>query len=208
MTKILFPFVEYQPHLFVTSTDRKSFESNNSTMKTCLLFITLSLLSGNCSAFVGINKQHRPQTLINAENPSSPNRRDAVLGIAAIFSSSALPEVASAKYSDFSRREQDWQARNDKGDVTYSSARQLKAQLQEIAPMNSSSSKIFCPNGPSANVSPLMENKCGDRLATPSVFGRQDDMVGNSIPGFKTGYFSEGGSLSTSAQVGGFPSYK
>ena len=29
--------------------------------------------------------------------------------------------------------------------------------------------EIFCPNGTSSNVSPMMENKCGDRLATPSV---------------------------------------
>jgi len=29
--------------------------------------------------------------------------------------------------------------------------------------------EIFCPNGPSANVTPMMENKCGDRLAMPSV---------------------------------------
>ena len=50
--------------------------------------------------------------------------------------------------------------------------------------MNSEGSKIFCPNGPSAAVSPLMENKCGDRLALPSVYGRTDDVLGNSIPGF------------------------
>jgi hypothetical protein len=47
-----------------------------------------------------------------------------------------------------------------------------------------SRSKIFCPNGPSAAVTPLMENKCGERLATPSVYGRTQDIVGNSIPGF------------------------
>jgi len=28
-----------------------------------------------------------------------------------------------------------------------------------------------------------MENKCGDRLALPSVYGRTQDVVGNSIPG-------------------------
>ena len=67
---------------------------------------------------------------------------------------------------------------------------------------------MFFFSGPSANVSPLMENKCGDRLATPSVFGRQDDVLGNSIPGFKEGYFNSGSSSSMSARVGGFPSYK
>ena len=45
-------------------------------------------------------------------------------------------------------------------------------------------SKIFCPNGTSSAVSPLMENKCGDRQALPSVFGRTDDVMGNSVPGF------------------------
>ncbi len=50
--------------------------------------------------------------------------------------------------------------------------------------MNSEGSTIFCPNGASAAVSPLMENKCGDRQALPSVYGRKDDIMGNSIPGF------------------------
>ena len=50
--------------------------------------------------------------------------------------------------------------------------------------MNDEGSKIFCPNGPSAAVSPLMENKCGDRQAMPSVYGRTQDTMGNSIPGF------------------------
>lgn len=53
-----------------------------------------------------------------------------------------------------------------------------------------------------------MENKCGDRMATPSVFGRQDDVLGNSIPGFKEGYFDSASSSSMSANVGGFPAYK
>lgn len=50
--------------------------------------------------------------------------------------------------------------------------------------MNDEGSKIFCPNGASAAVSPLMENKCGDRQALPSVYGRTEDSMGNSIPGF------------------------
>ena len=99
-------------------------------------------------------------------------------------------------------------------EIKYSSSRDLRAQLRDIAPMNSEGSKIFCPNGPSANVSPLMENKCGgtlvwcillhwqhitcrnlshntlfgwssiDRQALPSVYGRNNDIMGNSIPGF------------------------
>jgi hypothetical protein len=74
--------------------------------------------------------------------------------------------------------------------------------------MNNESNKLFCPNGPSSNVSPLMENKCGDRLATPSVFGRSQDIVGNSIPGFAGGrYGGLGESTSLTAEAGGFPKY-
>lgn len=92
-----------------------------------------------------------------------------------------------------------------KGDVNYKTARDLRAELREIAPMNTEGSKIFCPNGPSAAVSPLMENKCGDRMAIPSVYGRSQDVVGNSIPGFSTARAaSEGKSLDN---TGGFPSY-
>jgi hypothetical protein len=121
----------------------------------------------------------------------------------------AAPQPASAKYSDYARREKDWQERTDTGGVKVSSARDLKNQLQEIAPMNTSASQLFCPNGPSSNVSPMMENKCGDRLATPSVYGRTADTVGNSIPGFKDGYALSGGdATSISASIGGFPAYK
>lgn len=76
--------------------------------------------------------------------------------------------------------------------------------------MNTENSKMFCPNGPSAAVSPLMENKCGDRLAMPSVYGRTEDISGNSIPGFDKSYkfaSSTGGATSAVAAVGGFPSY-
>ena len=74
--------------------------------------------------------------------------------------------------------------------------------------MNTENSKVFCPNGPSSAVSPLMENKCGDRMATPSVFGRTEDIVGNSIPGFNGGkYGGVGSSTSLAGDVGGFPKY-
>jgi len=95
-----------------------------------------------------------------------------------------------------------------------STARDLKAQLLEIAPMNNERTTIFCPNGSSAAVTPMMENKCGDRLAAPSVYGRTTDVVGNSIPGFSGGpggkYSTPGGSSSLSADptVGGFIDYK
>ena len=70
-------------------------------------------------------------------------------------------------------------------------------------------SKIFCPNGASANVSPLMENKCSDVLmAIPSVYGRSEDITGNSIPGFKGGFYNSGIESSSGVQaLGGFPEY-
>lgn len=84
-------------------------------------------------------------------------------------------------------------------EIQYSNARQLRSQLREIAPMNDEGSKIFCPNGPSAAVSPLMENKCGDRQALPSVYGRSDDAMGNSIPGFTSA--GRGGGGASAAQL-------
>ena len=69
-------------------------------------------------------------------------------------------------------------------EIKYSSASSLRAQLRDIAPMNDEGTKIFCPNGPSAAVTPMMENKCSDRQALPSVYGRTEDSMGNSIPGF------------------------
>jgi len=140
----------------------------------------------------------------------NPSRREMFTTMAsALVAAMAAPQAASAKYSDYARREKDCEERLSKGEVKISTARDLRAQLQEIAPMNTSSSKIFCPNGPSANVSPLMENKCGDRLAAPSVYGRTNDVMGNSIPGFKDGYaWMPGESSSLSASVGGFPTYK
>jgi len=94
-------------------------------------------------------------------------------------------QPAAASYTAYARREEDWKERAEKGEVNYSNAQQLRAQLRDIAPMNDDGrSKIFCPNGTSSAVSPLMENKCGDRQALPSVFGRTADAMGNSVPGF------------------------
>mmetsp|Transcript_54164 Transcript_54164/g.80703 ORF Transcript_54164/g.80703 Transcript_54164/m.80703 type:complete len:81 (+) Transcript_54164:176-418(+) len=80
--------------------------------------------------------------------------------------------------------------------------------------MNEESKKMYCPNGASSAVTPMMENMCSDvRLAAPSVYGRSDDSVGNSIPGFQGGRYpsafpGDSTSLSASPIVGGFPSYK
>lgn len=123
-----------------------------------------------------------------------------------------MPQEASASYSAYAAREKDWQQRGEAGEIKISTARDLKTQLREIAPMNGERTSIFCPNGPSAAVSPLMENKCGDRLAAPSVYGRTTDVVGNSIPGFAGGKYpsslpGDTSSLNASPLVGGFPEY-
>eukprot|EP00804_Cyclotella_cryptica_P011226 CCRYP_007730-RA/>CCRYP_007730-RA protein AED:0.05 eAED:0.05 QI:171/1/1/1/1/1/2/414/178 len=99
----------------------------------------------------------------------SSARRDILkktVGVAFSFliGETAMSECASASYSAYTRREEDWKSREKNGEVKYSSARELRSQLREIAPMNSEGSKIFCPNGPSAAVSPLMENKCGGKF--------------------------------------------
>lgn len=94
------------------------------------------------------------------------------------------PRPAEASYTAYTQREEDWKTREAVGDIKFSNAAQLRRQLREIAPMNDEGSKLFCPNGPSSAVSPLMENKCGDRQALPSVYGRRDDAMGNSVPGF------------------------
>jgi hypothetical protein len=117
-------------------------------------------------------------------------------------------QPASASYSAYSNREKDWQERKETGDIQFSTSKDLKRQLQEVAPMNVAKSQVFCPNGPSSAVSPLMENKCNDMEAMPSVFGRSDDIMGNSIPGrTKNPAYTVGGSSSLSAEAGGFPSY-
>mmetsp|Transcript_9744 Transcript_9744/g.23594 ORF Transcript_9744/g.23594 Transcript_9744/m.23594 type:complete len:179 (+) Transcript_9744:135-671(+) len=177
-------------------------------MQTFLAFLLLCLLSYESSAFVGQSTSRQQSTSLNAVG-----RREAFLGIAsALVAGTTLasnPEPASAKYSDYARREKDWEERGQKGEIKVSSAKDLRRQLAEIVPQNSEGSKIFCPNGASAAVSPLMENKCSDtRMALPSVYGRTNDAMGNSIPGYQQGYdWSTGQSSSMSAAVGGFPKY-
>jgi hypothetical protein len=164
---------------------------------------------------------HPAGTQLNSKSPSSiplspstsslKSRRSALRNISLIIPSLSLPLIlpspSSASYSAYANREKDWQDRTKSKDIQISTARDLKRQLREIAPENERSEK-FCPNGPSSAVSPLMENRCGDRLASASVFGRQEDSVGNSVPGFDKGYKGggTGGSLNVGA-VGGFPSY-
>lgn len=128
------------------------------------------------------------------------------LGVILVTSLTFLPPTADATYSAYTRREEDWQQRVSSGTVQVSNPKMLRDQLRAIAPMNDEGSFLFCPNGPSAAVSPLMENRCGDRQATPSVFGRSDDVLGNSIPGFSKEWMSTVSSASA-ADVGGLPEY-
>jgi hypothetical protein len=116
------------------------------------------------------------------------------------------PQSASASYSAYAHREEDWQQRVAQNSIQVSNPKLLRDQLRQIAPMNEERSRIFCPNGPSAAVTPLMENRCSDlRQATPSVFGRSDDVVGNSIPGFSKEWTSS--SINSAADPGGLPEY-
>lgn len=147
----------------------------------------------------------------STDNNNNNSRRQVlagVLGTAAALCTATTP--ASATYSAYTNRERDWQERSGNGEIQYSTASELRNKLREIVPQNSENSRIFCPNGPSAAVSPLMENKCGDRMAAPSVYGRTDDVLGNSIPGFTSPerYVNSvpGGSTLIEAG-GGFPKY-
>lgn len=155
----------------------------------------------------------------SAENDDSAMGRRDVLRttFAALTAGVALsnqPKEASASYSAYTAREKDWEARQANGEIQYKTSRDLRAQLQEIVPQNTENKKMYCPNGPSAAVTPMMENMCSDvRLAAPSVYGRTEDTVGNSIPGFKGGRYpsavpGDASSLNASPMVGGFPSYK
>ena len=180
------------------------------------LTILLCVLGQDSTAFIiqTSYKQHGSSSTSSLDATFS--RRDAFLGMSStiitVSTVASNPQLAEAKYADYARREKDWDERKStKGGVQYSNAKDLRRQLAEMVPANGEGSKIFCPNGASAAVSPLMENKCSDTLmALPSVYGRTLDSTGNSIPGFSSGYArSSGGSSSiNSAAVGGFPKYK
>ena len=170
--------------------------------------LALFLFSYESMAFV---TRSTSLSSIQTSSLNAVGRREAFLGIASTLVAGTVigPKPAEAKYSDYARREKDWEDRKKSGQIQVSSARDLRNQLAEIVPQNSEGSKIFCPNGASAAVSPLMENKCSDtRMAMPSVYGRSNDVTGNSIPGYSKGYaWGPGESSSISAAVGGFPKY-
>lgn len=176
------------------------------------LLLSILLLSEVSDSFT-MSKTGRQYTQLKMTNDSLCNRRTAVLRSLSFGFAAAIlkPEESKATYSAYVKREEDWQSRKKSGDINISTARDLRAQLREIAPMNDAVA-IFCPNGPSSAVSPMMENKCGDRQAAPSVYGRSSDTVGNSIPGFKAGYVGsvpgDSSSLNANPSVGGFPAYR
>mmetsp|Transcript_28618 Transcript_28618/g.78609 ORF Transcript_28618/g.78609 Transcript_28618/m.78609 type:complete len:228 (-) Transcript_28618:1650-2333(-) len=170
--------------------------------------LTTALFSENDSQATSVNSEHQDAALGIANS-----RRNFLGALAAVVGGSStgltgLAPPSHATYSAYTRREQDWQERKTNDEVKYSSARDLRQQLQEIVPQNSDGSKIFCPNGPSAAVSPLMENKCGDRMAMPSVYGRSNDAMGNSIPGFSEQWLKDNGIGNIADGAGGFPSYQ
>jgi hypothetical protein len=189
--------------------------------------VTLLLVLASSAAFAPLlrtrarsapavfRQAHKDDVDATASPVPASTRRTLLQSAAAALVAAASLTVnvpdAAATYTAYTRREEDWDARQDKGQVTYSNARALRQQLREIVPQNTESSRIFCPNGPSSAVSPLMENKCGDRLAIPSVYGRTQDLVGNSIPGFSDRSYpmpaATAGSGSIVSDIGGFPAY-
>eukprot|EP00594_Rhizosolenia_setigera_P007293 CAMPEP_0178942554 /NCGR_PEP_ID=MMETSP0789-20121207/2062_1 /TAXON_ID=3005 /ORGANISM="Rhizosolenia setigera, Strain CCMP 1694" /LENGTH=192 /DNA_ID=CAMNT_0020621983 /DNA_START=61 /DNA_END=639 /DNA_ORIENTATION=- len=183
----------------------------SSSTATTALLVSLAM-SGSTNAFTTKAPSPRQNQMSLHSDATSDRRTMLSKGFGLLGISAALtggPSEASASYSAYTNREKDWEARKASGDINISTARDLKAQLREIAPMNDEKSYKFCPNGPSSNVSPLMENKCGDKLAIPSVYGRTADITGNSIPGsaaLASRYAPSSGS-GLSAEIGGFPAY-
>ncbi|KAL7526776.1 hypothetical protein ACHAXR_001647 [Thalassiosira sp. AJA248-18] len=168
--------------------------TSSSTIQFILLSIAIIGLSSIASAF---QIQQRPTTTLNfsstrlheTSSSSSNGRRQFMIrgagaAMSVLVGGTMMGQPAEASYTAYTRREEDWKVREEKGEIKVSNARALRAQLREIAPMNDEGAKLFCPNGTSSAVSPLMENKCGDRQAMPSVYGRSDDAMGNSVPGF------------------------
>ena len=148
-------------------------------------------------------------TKIPLTTDAPTNRRQILAGAAWATAAKFLSKPAEAKYSTYTRREVDWETRMEKGEIKYGTAQSVRKQLAELVPQNKPRSLKFCPNGPTTAVSPLMENKCGDWETPPSIFGRTEDEVGNSIPGFRKGYVhvvADRDSQRLSEQVG-FPSY-
>jgi len=177
-------------------------------MQVLFAILLVCVLSYESIAFVAesssSSRHHSTCILLNAVG-----RREAFFGMATALVAASNPQPAEAKYADYARREKDWEDRKKNGEIQMSNAKDLRKQLAEIVPQNNEGSKIFCPNGASAAVSPLMENKCSDTLmALPSVYGRTNDVTGNSIPGYSKGYaLGAGEKSSISASVGGFPKY-
>lgn len=172
------------------------------------LIVIVALVCCSADAFMAQSSTSSSRQSTELAALSRRNMFGALVAGAATLATSSQP--AQASYSAYANREKDWEVRTKEGQVEYSTAKSLRSQLREIVPANSEGSKLFCPNGPSSNVSPLMENKCGDALAMPSVYGRTQDTVGNSIPGFSGGRYPSSmvGSGGNVNELGGFPAYQ
>jgi hypothetical protein len=165
-------------------------------LHTCVVMLLglLAQTSYEVTAFQPVLRKQsclHPMSLAATKIPltdAPTTRRNVLAGVGLVAATTFLSKPAEAKYSTYARREVDWDTRMMKGEIKYGTAQSVRKQLAELVPQNSSRSLKFCPNGPTAAVSPLMENKCGDWQAPPSIYGRTEDVVGNSIPGFRKGY--------------------
>lgn len=111
------------------------------------------MLALGAEAFAGpqqpFHATRMPTTALAAaadqDEDSTMSRRQVMFGAlaATVATLAASPEPASATYSAFAAREKDWQERQEKGEVNFKSAKDLRAQLREIAPMNTVRQNIF-----------------------------------------------------------------
>lgn len=136
----------------------KDYYSTLSTMHAFAAKLVILLSSFIAVNALAPNNRNSVDDSVSSRRSLLKNSAASIFSIGAI-ASTQIPRAANASYSAYTNRENDWDKRVEKGEVKISSARDLKAQLREIAPMNAQS-EIFCPNGPSSNVSPMMENKC------------------------------------------------
>jgi len=118
-----------------------------------IVLCCIALVANTALAFVPKSpSDSRPTTIMaSPKDEVDTGRRDLFFGTTAAVAAAWFgnTQPAEATYSAYSRREEDWQTRSKNGEIAYSNARKLRSQLQEIAPMNTEGSKIFCPNGKS-----------------------------------------------------------
>ena len=111
-------------------------------MQVLFAILFICVMSFEATAFVS-QSSSSTSTELNAMG-----RREAMFGIASalVAGTVAAPQEAEAKYSDYARREEDWENRKKSGDIKVSSAKDLRTQLAEIVPQNRG--LILCVLGP------------------------------------------------------------